>query len=156
MANITKWGAGALTASARFNSGADLNSLVDGSWIVDSTGAIANGTNLDLYMDVSFLLGSEAAGAGSPFVGLFLLPLNEDGTHYGDGASNGATIPVATYLVGSVLVPASITAVIYGTFRQILLPPSDFKIGLYNKTGVTTASSGNAIKATTYNLNNNG
>jgi hypothetical protein len=156
MVDIVKWSIGTLNASTRFNAGADINSLADGSWVVDSTGAIANGTNLDVYMDVSFLLGSETSGSGSPYVGLFLLPINEDGTHYGDNASNGATIPVATYLAGTVLVPVSVSAVIYGNFRGIVLPPVDFKIGFYNKTGATTASSGHTVKATTYNLNNNG
>ena len=160
MSNTNKWVAGAIGTpsafSAHFNAGADLNTLSSGSWVLDTTGAVANGTNLDLYMDVSFLLASVTTGSGSPFMALYLLPLNEDGTHYGDGSASGSTLPMASYLVGTVLVPASTTAAIYGYFRGIVLPPVDFKLGFLNQGGVTTAGSGNACKIFTYNETNNG
>ena len=157
MANLTKWAAGAgagLTWTSCF--GTELNSLATGSVAVSTT-IIANGTPLDLYADVSFSLTGTTGATGSVYFALYLLPLNQDGTTYGDGTASGTTAPGATYMVSSAIVPNSKTSVaLTGMFRGIILPPLSFKFALVNQTGNSLSASGNTIKYITYLENLNG
>ena len=128
----------------------EVNSLASGNAVLSAT-QIDNTTNLDLFADVSVSLGS-VTPTGSPFIGLYLYPLNEDGTSYGDGrfGSSAAGPPPSAYFVG--VIPCVATAgVITGTLRGVVLPPSKFKFVLYNGTGVSLASSSNTIDYKTYN-----
>src|SRR5216684_4511284 len=128
MANVQKWVAGAgqgLTWGA-VAGGTPLTSLANGSFGLFST-AITNGTALDLYADFSVSLGSITSGAGTPYVAIYLMPLNQDGTTYADGTGTGSVVPGSTYFVGAISVVASATAVITGTLRGVVLPPGSFK-----------------------------
>lgn len=114
---------------------------------------VANGTALDVFGDFSISLASVTSGAGAPYIGIYLYPLNEDGSTYGDGKfGSPATGPPPTeYFVCSIPVVASVTAAIVGMCRGILLPPGSFKVVFYNVAGVATASSGNTVQYRTYN-----
>jgi hypothetical protein len=151
-----KWIAGSgvgLTWTALF--GTEINSLPNGDAILGSV-AVANGTALDMFMDVSFALASVTT-VGTPVLGLFLYPLNEDGSTYGDGrfGSAAAGPPPGNYLSGQAGLPVG-TQALTGLFRgfmsgPLIIPPGTFSAVLFNGAGVALASSGNAIKYRTYN-----
>lgn len=146
-----KWSAGAVASyAAAF--GTELNSLASGSSVLSGT-ALTNAANLDVFCDLSISLGSVTPGGGAPYLGFYLLPLNEDGTTYGDGSvgASAAIIPPNPYWVGNILCRPSTTGVITGTVRGIILPPSAFKFALYNLSGTTLPASGNAVLFKTYN-----
>lgn len=113
---------------------------------------VSNNSNLDLVMDVSVVLGSVTTGAGSPYVGIYIYPLNQDGSTYGDGqfGSQVAGPPSASYLACNIPAPASTGAPIVGSCMTAI-PPINFKIVLYNGLLVNMASSGNTIKYQTFN-----
>lgn len=148
-----KWIAGGVSTYTSGFFGTEINSLVNGNAVQAGT-ALDNTTNLDTYADISISLGSVASGAGAPYIGFWLYPLNQDTSTYGDGAfgSSAAGPPPGSYFVGQIPVIPSVTAVIVGTLRGILLPPSSFKFVLVNQAGVTLASSSNTVKWKTYNL----
>jgi hypothetical protein len=150
-----KWVAGSgagLTWTTAVNA-ADVNSLANGSSVLSSVADIANGTALDMFADISIALGSVTAAAPN-FIGVYIYPLNEDGTTYGDGqlasGTGAAKIPSATAWVGNISFPTGAAAIV-GTLSRIALPPGSFRFVLYNQAGVTLASSGNTVKYRTYN-----
>lgn len=157
MSNTTRWVIDTNWTSAGFTA-SDFNSLANGSGVLASS-AITNSTPLDMLMDVSFSFanGATTTGTGSFFV-LYLLPLNQDGSTYGDGYASGSTSPVASYAVASCLVKNGITSggTLTGTFRGIVLPPGDFKLAIVNQTaGALNASAAATVKYRSYNENLN-
>jgi hypothetical protein len=157
MANNTGWAAGrgqGLTYATAGFTAATFTSLATGSVVVASS-AIVNTTALDLYADVSFAF--TLAATGTPvgaYMSLYLLPLNQDATTYGDNTPTGTTAPGASYLVSSALV--AITAgngVIVGTFRGITLPPANFKFAIVNNltVGLNGTNANAVVSYRTYN-----
>lgn len=149
-----KWIAGSgvgLTWTSCFST--EVNSVVTGNAILSGASAITNGTALDLLCDISISLGSITTGAGLPYVGFYIYPLNQDGTTYGDGrfASSAAGPPPTNYYAGAIPAPASTTGVITGMVRGVWLPTGTFKFVLYNNLGATLAGSSNTISYRTYN-----
>lgn len=149
-----KWIAGTLQGltwgSAGFST--EVNSLANGNAVI-AANQIDNSTALDIFADVSVSLGSVTTSSGAPFIGLYLYPLNEDGSTYGDGGFNSAAAgpPPASYRVGAIVVPASTMGVLVGMVRGIILPPGKFKFLIYNQAGVTLAASSNTLDFRTYN-----
>jgi len=131
--------------------GSEVNSIVTGNAILSSL-AITNGTALDMFCDVSISLGSITPVAPN-FIGIYMHPLNQDGTTYGDGrfASSAAGPPGATYYKGNIVL-TTVVGVQTGLISGIVLPPGDFKFVLYNRAGVTLAASANTIKYRSYNF----
>ena len=127
-----------------------LNSLTSGNALLSGT-AITNGTALDVFADVSLVLAS-AAFVAPNFVGIYLYPLGDDGSTYGDGrfGSSAAGPPPSNYYVGSVGLVAA-TQAQTGQLIGIILPPGSFKFVVYNQGGVNWAASGNTLKYRTYN-----
>lgn len=127
-----------------------LNSIASGNAILSGT-SITNGTALDIFADVEVVLASLAALAPN-FVGVYLYPLNSDGSTYGDGrfTSSAAGPPPSSYWVGNIVYDAS-TGAKQGTCRGIILPPGTFKFLLHNQMGAAFASSSNTLKYRTYN-----
>lgn len=146
-----KWIAGSgagLTWTAAFST--EVNSLASGNAILSSV-SITNGTALDMFADISIALGS-AAFAAPNRIDVYLYPLNQDGTTYGDGrfATSAAGPPPSNYFCGSIgLVAATQTQ--EGTLTGIVIPPGTFSFVLMNNGGVALASSSNTIKYRTYN-----
>lgn len=150
-----KWVAGSgqgLTWGTAVN-GADVNSLANGSSVLSSVADITNGTALDLFADFSVSLGSITVAAPS-YLGVFLFPLNEDGTTYGDGqlasGTGAAKTPGANYWVGNIIAPNGAAAIV-GAVTRIILPPGSFRFVVQNNLGAALASSGNTLKYRTYN-----
>src|SRR6188508_2791698 len=100
MATTAKLFAGAQGAFAALMT-TELNALAIGSAVLGST-AIDNITNLDIEVEFSFLGGGSITAAGSPYLGLYLYPLNGDGSTYGDGRFGAAAAgpPPQSYLAG--------------------------------------------------------
>ena len=147
-----KWVAGSgqgLTWGAAFST--ETNSIVNGNAILSAT-SITNGTALDLFADVSYKAGGTATTAAPNYLGLYLYPLNNDASTYGDGrfGSSAAGPPPSCYYVGSIQFAAAASTTIAGVFTRIILPPGTFKFVLYNQSGATLATS-NTINYRTYN-----
>jgi hypothetical protein len=130
----------------------DLNSLASGSALLQAAD-IGNDSALDLLADFSLHLAS-AAFVAPNFAALFLYPLNDDASTYGDGrfasaaAMTSANAP-SPYWAGNFPLVAA-TQAQNGTVKGILLPPGKCRMVLWNQGGVNLASSGNTLKYRTY------
>jgi len=146
---VQTWKAGVAWTAAF---GTEVNSIVTGNAIL-STVALTN-TPEDTFCDVSVSMGSTVVPVGAPYLGIYIHPLNQDGTTYGDGrfGSSVAGPPGNTYFAGNISYISNVTQVQTGTVRGIILPFGGFKFVLYNLTGITLAASANTIKYQTYNL----
>lgn len=161
MASVEKLIAGATSTFTSLMT-TELNSLVTGNAVIGST-SVANATDLDLFAEFSFTTGGSITPTGSPFVGLFLYPLNGDGSTYGDGrfGSSAAGPPPGNYYRGFCGLPATAgtqtgTFAIPGTSIFLIpLPRGTWKPVFYQLTGVTLSSSGNILYYRTTNLNLN-
>lgn len=135
----------------------DFNSLANGSVVVASS-AITNSSSLDQYADVSFVFTVGGTTTALSFFSLYILPLNQDGSTYGDGIANGSTAPAASYQVGAVNVKSGVTSgnTVTGTFRSVVLPPTNFKFAVVNNSAVTlNATAAAAVSYITYDENLN-
>ena len=123
--------------------------IVNGN-AIQSDLTIDNSTALDVFADFSMQLGSITPVAPN-YVGVYLSPLNQDGTVFGDNrfASSAAGPPASSYWVGNIIVTGS-AAIQYGMVRGIILPPGQFKFLIYNQLGVTMNAT-NTAKYRTYN-----
>lgn len=147
-----KWIAGSgvgLTWTDAFST-ATLNSIASGNAILSDL-QIDNSTALDMFCDLSIALAS-AIYVAPNFIGVYLYPLNKDGTTYGDGrfGSSAAGPPAPNYYVGNIVVVAA-TQAQEGALIRIPLLPGKFKFVLYNQAGVALPSSGNTCQYRTYN-----
>jgi len=134
--------------------GSELNSLPNGD-AVNSSVVVSNGTALDTYMAISGAFGSITTTSGYPYIGVYLCPLNQDGSTYCDGrfGSAAAGPPLSQYYLCSIPLVPSVTQTQVGSCGGLqVIPPGTFILVAYNLSGATLASSGNAIKATTYNM----
>jgi hypothetical protein len=157
MANISRWIINTAFTTVTFTAG-DLNSLASGGAAV-ATSVITNGTALDLYADVSLIVTVGGTTTNAGFLTLFLLPLQQDGTTYGDAAVSSTTVqPAGTYLTGTAFVKVGVASgsTVSAMFRGIVLPPGDFKFALGNSLGVTlNATAALTMKYRSYNENLN-
>lgn len=160
MAGTSRWVAGGgqgLTYGSAGFTGTDFASLATGSVVV-ATSAIANSSPLDLYADVSFVITVGGTTVVNSRFDLYLLPLNQDGTTYGDGVATGASLPAAGYQVSSIGVKVGVTTgnSVTGTFRGIVMPPGNFKFAIGNQAGVSmNATPAATFSYRTYNENLN-
>jgi hypothetical protein len=149
---IEKWVAGSGQGLAWGNAftGSTLNSIASGNAIASDL-TLTNASALDIFCDLSIQLGS-AAFVSPNYIGVYLYPLNQDGSTYGDGrfASSAAGPPANTYAVGSIGLVAA-TQAQNGTLSRIVLPPGGFKFVLWNQGGVALNASGNVCLYRTYN-----
>jgi hypothetical protein len=148
---VEKWvggsGQGLTWGSAFASSGLDGLSSVNA---IASTIAITNGTALDIFADVSVALPS-AAFAAPNYLGVYIYPLDQDSSSYGDNRYSTAAAgpPPGQYWVGNIgLVPATQAQV--GSLTRIILPPGTFKFVIYNQ-GAVALSTGNTCAYRTYN-----
>lgn len=159
MANITKLAVGGVSSWTSLGfTAADFNSLANGSFVLASS-AVDNSSNLDVWAEASFIAtvgGTTTAGA---YLALWGLPLNRDGTTYGDTIGTGSTLPAANYLLATCGVKVGVTSgnTIVGIFPRFMLPTRrTFKFGLSQHTGVafnSTASVTAEFQTTNINLN---
>ena len=138
----------------------DFNSLANGSTVVASS-ADDNSNNLDDAIEVSFSFanGATTTTAASRF-DLYFLPLNQDGSTYGDGSSSGSTLPGASYRIATASIRSGITSgnTLTGTFPIVPWPSrATGKFVIANRTGgALNATSAAAVKYRGYRFNANG
>jgi hypothetical protein len=146
-----KWIAGAVSWTACF--GSEVNSCASGSSVLSSS--VLTNTAGDMFADVSFALGSMTTLAPNT-LSLFLYPLNQDGSTYGDSqltTSPQAKTPSATLFAGQFSSPIVTTTPLTGFITRIILPTigESFCFAIQNNLGNAIAASANTIKWQTYN-----
>lgn len=155
LATVQKWTAGNYSSWTSVCT-TELNSLPASDAVLCST-AVQNQTNNDLYAHFSVTFGSVTTFAGAPYVQLYLYPLNQDGSTYGDGSFGSAAggPPPAQYATQCVIpAPVSTTSAFKGECWNVPIPPLAFKVVLYNNLSNTgnAASSGNVVYIQTSNF----
>jgi len=142
MASV-KWEAGSESTVM----GTELNSVADDGIAVSIE--IDNSTDLYLFDDVEW---ANATWGGAPSSGavveLYAVLEELDGAGYEDG-EDGTNAPPSSNLVGVFNIRAATSAQVH-ILRQVPIPPQKFKYVIINKTGQTTASSGNTLKRQPY------
>ena len=139
MANISGWAIDTAYTAVSLTAG-DVNSLASGGGALSTT-VIANGTGLDQFIDVSFVLTVGGTTTAASYITVYLLPLNQDGSTYGDGyASSTGSQPAAAYAgpIGQVGVKPGVTSgnTVTGSILFGNLPPGNFKLAIGNNLGV--------------------
>ena len=163
MTSRTAWTAGngvGLTWTTLINS-SDLASMANGSSVLSSVADIANGTNLDQFMDISAIcaIASSTIVAGSNLA-LWLYALQEDGSTYGDGQFTAGTQAAKTPTFAPIgtmpLVAAASQTTLVGFVQGIIIPPGSFRVAMQNNSGFALTSGTQTVKYRTYNqqLNN--
>lgn len=140
---------------------ADLTSLASGSSVLSSATAIANQTNLDLYADISVQMTiTSATPTAGGFIAVYVVPLGQDGTTYGDGGLVAGTqkVYIPPYApICTIPLVAAATTIMAGTCTNVLLPPEQFEFAVYNFTGLAFSgtAANSVVSFKTYNLNLN-
>lgn len=170
MANRTAWTGGNLNAGLGWTSlfsSTDLNGLGPNYSVRSVLADITNGTGLDQFMDVSVrcqIAQSTTVTLGISMA-LFLYPLLDDGSTYGDNflptAGFGGRVtgfpslqPAAVF---GVPLPANFTSMtgIAGFAQGILMPPGSFRPVFYQNVGFTFTGTQNVLfRSYNINLNN--
>jgi len=160
MANTEAWiggnGVGLTWTDGGFG-GTAFNSLANANVVV-GTSTIANSTALDVLADFSFsLTGGATTTTATSYFELYLLPLMQDGSTFGDGTTSGSTLPLQGYSRGRFYIKTGVTnTVLTGYWNGIVLPAGDFRWAVANQTGGTlNAAAAQAVKYRTYNFNLN-
>lgn len=161
---VEKWTAGSgqgLTWGAAFgnSTATGVSGLANGSAILSTISINNSSTNSvgDIFADISISSTAAMAIAAPLYLGIYLFPLNEDGTSYGDGyiTSTGAQalVPPSNYFVGSISLPSTVGSTVksvVGSLSRIVLPPGIFSFCAYNQLGATLSTVFN-IQYRTYN-----
>ena len=159
MTDIAVWSAPLGTSPANWQAafGTEVNSLAAGSGALSSI-ILDNTTNLFTDGWISVALGAVATGTGAPSLDFYLLPLNQDGTTYGDGTVSGTVLPGSAYYICSITwAPSLASAAQTGQVKiPTELPPNKFKPFVVNNIGNALAASGNTISIAFNALNLNG
>lgn len=123
--------------------GTAFNSLADGSGAISSE--IDNSSSLYRWGDLEVTMGGSVTSSGlDARIDIYLIP-TYDGTNYPTPGGTGSTF-TATQFQGSIssvetVGTVAVTSYTNGTLRQILLPPTKFKIGGVNELGASFNSS---------------
>lgn len=148
-----KWIAGSgqgLTWGSAFST--ETNTLTSGYSVLSSV-SITNGTALDMFADLSWTSSAGITTAAPNYLGIYLVPLNQDGSVYGDGVLSttpAAYVPAPTYYVGSISFRAAASTIVQGTLTGIILPPGTFSFAVYNQAGANLSAT-STVKYRTYN-----
>jgi hypothetical protein len=128
----------------------ELNSIAAGNAILGGT-AVTNQTALDIFCDFSLVLASMTFLAPN-FIGIYLYPLNDDASTYGDGRFGSSAVgpPPSNYAVGSIGIVVG-TQAQTGTLTRVVMPPGSWKPVLYNGGGVALNAANNTLKYRSYN-----
>jgi hypothetical protein len=156
MTATTRWILDANWTSVSFTAG-DLNSLANGGGAL-ATAAITNSSTLDQLVDISFVVTVGGTTTAGSYVTIYLLPLNQDGSTYGDGYASSTSSQPAVAYGNSVLVKVGVTSgnTITGMAQFVNLPPGDYKIAFGNNLGVAlNATAALTLKYRSYNVNLN-
>jgi hypothetical protein len=140
----------------------DMTSLVTGSTVLSSAASITNQTAQDQFMDLGgvWTVGSATPPSGA-YIGIYLVPLNSDGTTFGTGEmTSGSTItrsPSGGLVCTMPLETAGATTTLAGICTGIIIPPGSFRIAVFNNSGANLSATpgNNTLLYRTYNINLN-
>lgn len=134
-----------------------LNSIANGNAIL-AAADLDNTTALDMFAEFQISLASFGASGAGAYLGLYLYPLNQDASTYGDGrfASSAAGPPPAQFFAGIAMLVPSVTQAQQAPFRRpdgapVIIPPYKFRPVIYNAAGAAFAASGNVLYWRTFN-----
>ena len=157
MAYTTRWVIDTAFTAVTFTA-ADLNSLATGGGAL-STSVISNSSYLvDQYADFSFVVTVGGTTTSSSYATLYLLPLNQDGSTYGDGYASSASAQPAPQYGFTVGVKSGVTSgnTVTGIITGVTLPAGDCKLAFVNNFGVAlNATAALTLKYRFYNVNLN-
>lgn len=134
----------AYTQSATSALTTELNSLASAG-TSSASAAIDNTTNRDLFMDVELYVATQGASRPVGATVELWMVMTLDGTNYSDAVRNVAD------LVAVFPLDAGTTAR-YVHRRDIPIPPSNFKLFVYNNSSQAFASSANTVKYRTHSV----
>src|SRR5262249_26165522 len=121
---------------------------------------ISNSSSLDMFVDLSvrLLIASNTIAAGANLA-VWLYPLLDDGSTYGDGqftvGTQAAKTPVLPVFATIPLVAAASQTNLIGAAVNLQVPPGDFKFALQNNSGFALTAGTQTFKYRSYNINLN-
>jgi hypothetical protein len=162
MTNRTSWTAGlgvGLTWTAVFNATDFTGAQPTNGQSLLSTVTVANGTALDIFMDLSVRqsIASSTIAAGANFA-FWLSALLGDGATYFPPLTAGTAASLTPPWPPCAVVPlyaAAAQTTLVGYVPGILIPPGSFKLIMQNNSGFTFTSTVQEWRYRTYNLNLN-
>lgn len=118
--------------------GTSMNALANGAYAIGA--AIDNTSGLFMLGDLVIVLsGAVSVPAGSPTIGIWILP-SPDGTNYPTPPGGTAALGPANLYAGTIaMVPSVSSSVMIA--RGLVLPPSLFKVMIWNNLGIAFPSS---------------
>lgn len=155
--NLTKWQIIDNWVSVTFSAG-DLNTLAVGGGAL-STSVYTNSTGLNVFCIASLVVTVGGTTAAGGHLDVYALPLNQDGSTYGDGyASSSSTVPTSTYFKRAIQPKVGVTAsnTVTGETTPFVLAPTDYKFALGNQSIVLSSTAALTFKITTFVTNLNG
>ena len=164
MANVIRPIAGTVSSwtSCGFTA-TDFNNLGSTNFVavMPTAAAIAQSTNLDSFIEVSFQLTNSATSTtASMYLSLYLFPLNQDGTTYGDGTATGANLPGISYWMTNANPKIGVGAAAFnGSFPRVFIGDlvDNFILGIAAAGGIIlNAAAAATVKYRTINTNANG
>jgi hypothetical protein len=133
----------------------NFTTMANGSTMLSTVADIANQTNQDLFLDISysFTIASSTIAAGAN-ISFWLYYLDQAGTHYGDNQLTAGTAFAGTpafppCTVGGIPAVASTTTII-NTLTGIQIAPGSFRGACQNNSGFTFTAA--TVQYRTYNL----
>lgn len=163
MTSRTAWTGGNLNSGLGWTTlinSADMASMATANTVLSSVSDIANGTSLDVFMDISAVLAisSSTIVAGSNLA-FWIYSLQEDGATYGDGQFTAGTpaakTPTFPPFGAMPLVAAASQTALVGFLQGVVIPPGAFRVAIQNNSGFTLTSGTQTVKYRTYNMNLN-
>jgi len=125
----------------------DLNSLADGSNELGA--AIDNTSNLDRFLAIELVLGTQSARTAGAYVAFYILPSVDGGTTYPTGADGTGQDP--NQAPDCIMPLDAATTARNEVCWDIKIPPTNFKLLIANESTQAFAASGNTVKYLTYN-----
>lgn len=161
MASRTAWtpgnGAGSTWTTA-INS-ADMASMATGKTVLSSVADIANWTNLDQCIQISFsLLIASSTIAANATIAFILYYLNQDGTTYGDGqlvagTPSTAVSTIQPCFIWTIPALATTTTMVGNSMGQgpIVISPGSFRLAMQQTSGFSLTAGTQTVKIETVN-----
>lgn len=130
---------------------ASINSLADGSGVI--LDQVDNRTDKKRFGDLLIILGADVTSVGTDArIDVYLVPA-PDGTNYPDPPGSTAADVTEGYYVGyisSVKRAGTVTNFLSGVLRGIELPPTKFKLVVFNELGASFGASGHTVSLYRY------
>jgi hypothetical protein len=150
---VERWVTGVTSGTWTSAFGVEAASLPNGSAVNSSVSITAGSSTAgyDMFADLALQsVNASIASTVAPYLGVYIFPLNADGTSYGDGTistSTGGTaiIPKQQYYAGALSISTSSSSAAaglpLGQIDRMVIPPRAFKFCIYNQTGATLPTS---------------